>query len=55
LRGSVGGEVLRQHSEKVSRIVQADNDTLTERGPVQFLGSADCSGDFLCNLHLVPS
>src|SRR5947207_2904045 len=27
LRGGMGGQVLRQHSEKVSRIVQADNDT----------------------------
>ena len=55
LRGGMGGQVLRQHSEKVSRNVPADNDTLTERGPVQFWESADCSGEFLCNLHLVAS
>ena len=55
LRGGMGGQVLRQHSEKVSRIVRADNDTLTERGPVQFLRLADCSGQFFCNLNLVAS
>jgi hypothetical protein len=55
LRGGMGGQVLRQHSEKVSRIVQADNDTLTEREPVQFWALADCSGQFFCNLNLVAS
>jgi hypothetical protein len=35
------GEVLRQHSEKVSRIILADSDTWAKRGPVQFLDFAD--------------
>jgi hypothetical protein len=55
LRGGVGGQVLREHSDKVSRIVVADSDTCEEREPVQFLGFANCIGAIVCNLNLVTS